>query len=267
MRLFRHSNRSISLSNNASHKFALQYTLSIYKSDSAYTFIPKNACSTLRFSVAKANGCIDNLEEVDWIHSNNQTFSITTEAAFKAKYKFVILRCPFSRLFSTYMDKMVNMDMQSWKYRNARRRSFHPHDLTFKTFLKDISVAPINTFDVHWKPQIDFLLYQTYDDIFCLENFQLAQITLKEKIDFDIYDTRSHLNHHISGAEQENSIEKPYEIPAVDLLVLKRSGRTPAAISMYNEELIDIVRKVYEKDIDLYMENFGLSPLMRNFIK
>ncbi|WP_373417475.1 sulfotransferase family 2 domain-containing protein, partial [Vibrio parahaemolyticus] len=73
----------------------------IYNSNSLYTFIPKVACSTMRYTVARENGCVTGLSQANWIHNNNQTFNATLSEALRTDYSFVILRCPFSRLAST----------------------------------------------------------------------------------------------------------------------------------------------------------------------
>ncbi|TAL45777.1 MAG: hypothetical protein EPN89_11775, partial [Methylovulum sp.] len=79
-RPFKYSSASyVNLSKNQQHQFAQGHALRIYNSNSIYSFIPKNACSTMRVSLAIANGCIadtDKLDELDfnWIHNNNDTF-------------------------------------------------------------------------------------------------------------------------------------------------------------------------------------------------
>ena len=96
------------LDSNVQHKFAAQHALNIYKSQSIYTFIPKCACSTMRLSLALANGLISDVKNYNWIHSNNSTFCANLSELVKAKFTFVILRNPFLRLASTYLDKIVN---------------------------------------------------------------------------------------------------------------------------------------------------------------
>lgn len=267
MRQFQYSKALMGLSNNSRHNFALNHTLAIYESNAAYTFIPKNACSTLRYSIAKANGCVDNINSIDWIHPNNRTFSMTTESAFKADYTFIILRCPFSRLFSSFMDKLVNMDIQSWQYRNARGRTFHPHDLTFDWFIKDLDKAPNHLWDIHWRPQVDFMVYTQYDDVFRLEDFTFVKETLKNKIGLTLYDTRPYLNHETSSLHSDPAIQSPSLMPALDLLNLKRSGKIPDVSKMFTNELVTIVRKFYTKDIDIYLKYFPPSPLMNKLLQ
>ena len=59
---------------NELYTFSLAYTLSIYPLDAVYTFIPKNACSALRYSIAIANGFLGDISDINWIHDNNRTF-------------------------------------------------------------------------------------------------------------------------------------------------------------------------------------------------
>ena len=51
------------LPQNIGHQFAARHALNIYKSSSIYSFIPKCACSTMRLSLAKANGLIDDVKK------------------------------------------------------------------------------------------------------------------------------------------------------------------------------------------------------------
>lgn len=101
------------LAQNHSHQLAQSHALCIYESDAIYSFIPKNACSTMRLSIARANGCIRKIKDFNWIHKNNSTFSASLSELAKARYSFVFLRDPFSRLVSVYFDKIVSRDPQA----------------------------------------------------------------------------------------------------------------------------------------------------------
>ena len=93
---------------NKMHAFSSSHTLSIYPIGAVYTFIPKNACSSLRYSIAVANGFLDGVEDVKWIHKNNQTFVSTQREVCIANYTFVVLRCPFTRIASGFLNKLVD---------------------------------------------------------------------------------------------------------------------------------------------------------------
>ena len=92
----------VPISQNDLFTFSSRYALSIYPIDAIYTFIPKNACSTLRYSIAIANGFLEDISEIEWIHSNNETFISTQREIALAKYTFVVLRCPYTRVASCF---------------------------------------------------------------------------------------------------------------------------------------------------------------------
>ena len=95
---------NVPISQNDLYNFSSRYTLSIYPIDAICTFIPKKACSSLRYSISIANGFIKDLDDIKWIHSNNQTFIATQREIVRAKFTFVILRCPFRRAASCFID-------------------------------------------------------------------------------------------------------------------------------------------------------------------
>lgn len=268
MRKFRFSNASkITLQKNPDHKFALNHTLEIFQQNAAYTFIPKNGCSTMRFTIAYENGCVETLDDIDWIHANNMTFSMTTSAAAKVSYTFVILRCPFERLYSAFIDKIVGLTNQAWNYHIAQGRKQSPYDITFDLFLKSLLKTPRRQMDIHWRPQSDFLLYQQYDDYFSLEDFGTVESVLKKKLNLNIIDTRSCLEHDSGRLEVDMTLEEPYNISALDLLILKRSGYKPDIIKMFNQNNIDIVKNIYKDDLHLYSTLFEPSQTMKKLLK
>jgi UDP:flavonoid glycosyltransferase YjiC (YdhE family) len=253
------------LSDNAAHNFALSQTMMIFGANACYSWIPKNACSTLQFSVARANGCISELEDINWIHPNIQSFRADTQTAFRADYTFAILRCPFERLYSAYMDKLVNFDMPAWKLYAGNQRRTHPHDLTFRGFVTGLAATKTNSFDMHWRPQSDFMLFKAYDDLFALENFDPFIATVKRRIGLEIVDTRQVIELDTSRAAVDDTIERPFDLPALDLLNLLKDGRRPAPRAMFDPEIVAAFKGVYKRDMSLYRRNFGASKLMDLF--
>lgn len=249
------------LAHNAAHKFASNHALCIYRPNAIYSFIPKNACSTMRLSLALANGCLDSEKDVSWIHANNGTFSASLRELVCAEYTFVILRCPFSRLASAYVDKIAGKEGAFWQLYNATGRTFDPDGLSFRAFVSLLEKPHFLNLNIHWKPQVNFLVYEKYDDYFCLEDFQQVEKTLLEKIDLKIVDTRNLIRH---GADQFTPIKQGNysDTPASKVAELKRSGHIPAPETLYDEELIARVGKIYREDIDLYLEKFGGASLL-----
>jgi hypothetical protein len=66
------------------------------------------------FKYTSANGCINGIGQGHWIHQNNNTFTPTLADAFAASYTFVILCCPFRRLASVFLDKLVAKEPTAW---------------------------------------------------------------------------------------------------------------------------------------------------------
>jgi hypothetical protein len=260
-RLFRYSHQSYcTLRTNKAHSFAQQHALNIYPSDAIYSFIPKNACSSLRTSLAIANGFIRDSSDFNWIHQNNNTFTANLSELAKAKYTFAILRCPFSRLLSVYLDKIVNRNNPAWGYVDLHNRTIDIEDITFEFFVKSMSKDRVKNADIHWMPQTHFLVYEDYDDYFALEEFEKATEVLKDKIGLDLVDARP-LTKHGSDGYRRLSKRKPYTRSPLELLEHKSQGFIPSIKTMYTDELVACVKKAYKTDIALYKRKIGPENL------
>ena len=168
-RTFKHSRSSnVALASNFTHQKALDHALQIFDSDALYTMIPKNACSTMRYSIALANGFIRHESGIDWIHQNNKSFAHSDRSGYRANFAFVIVRCPLSRICSAYMDKIVGGGIEAQVI--CETANFQPgkSNLSFKNFLK---IIPLGRANSHWVPQSFFLLFDNYDEYFCFERF------------------------------------------------------------------------------------------------
>jgi len=239
--------------------------MEVFSRGAVYSFIPKNACSTLRFSVAKANGVVSGLEDINWIHSNNQSFNVNTAQAARAPYSFVILRCPFSRLYSAFMDKIVGLDLPAWELRRAKGRSFEVYDLSFRRFIRVITDMASPKLDAHWRPQSAFLLYDHYDDMFAFEAFSKAIPKIEKAAGLQIIDTRQTLGHDAKRLTKTRELTAPMKLPALKLLNLKQKGSAPDPRDMFDAEMIKRIRSYYAEDFALYEAAFGPSELMKVF--
>ncbi|MFM7425893.1 MAG: sulfotransferase family 2 domain-containing protein, partial [Elainella sp.] len=254
------------LDRNQPHQFAASHALRLYHANAIYSFIPKNGCSSLRVSLAIANGCITDLKDFNWIHKNNATFKADLASLVTASYTFTILRCPFARLASVYLDKIVSRTPEVWQLRDSLKRTLEPEELTFKAFISALTQPTILKSNIHWQPQVDFLVYQQYDDYFCLENFSHAVKTLQEKINLTVIDARPLTKHGIDSLEKIEGNDFSSVSPA-EIQSLKSSGQCPSPRTLYNEELIDTVKTLFKADIDLYTQLFGRQNLMFSYKK
>lgn len=254
-------NSLANIKQNSQHNFAMSHSMMIYGKNALYSFIPKNACSTLRLSVAIENGCIEDVEQGNWIHANNQSFNATLGEALKVDYSFVILRCPFRRLASVFLDKFVSKEVDAWQYRNLLKREIELDDLTFRQFVMSLKKPMVLNSNIHWRPQAAFLIYKDYDDYFSLENFTYAVAQLKDKLDFNVVDARCLTNHGTDRYSMVDDVDYS-DMCAFDIALMKRSGQCPMHSAMYDDELIAVVKSLYKQDFQLYIDKFGEDNLL-----
>jgi len=247
-----HSN-GFKVSENKLYKFSSNHLLSIYPINAVCTFIPKNACSTLRFSIAIANGFIRDIKDVQWIHNNNGTFRASQREASVASYTFVVLRCPFTRIASCFLDKIVD-EIIFFNDKMGNKVNFN-----FYEFLLQIKSQQRIDREQHWRNQSDFLHYEKYDDYFSLELFSEA-ITSLEAQGFKVSDTRESIKHGISSL---NTLDGDFsKMKAEQIKKMKEKGSAPNYKSMFSREEIDLVKDIYKDDINLYKSHFGESKLL-----
>ncbi|PLX82830.1 MAG: hypothetical protein C0617_13235 [Desulfuromonas sp.] len=249
------------LADNQPHRFAMERALRIYRSNAIYSFIPKNACSTMRLSLALENGCIDDVRDYECIHENNKTFASDLDHLITANYSFVILRCPFARLASVYLDKVVGREPAGHKFARMAGEQGGVEEVTFDAFVRAMRNPEVKRGNVHWRPQGDFLVYKEYDDYFSVEEFPRAVRTLRAKIDLHIHDARGLTNHGLDKHELVDGDDFS-ALSAETIRAMKHSGRSPRPRCLYNDELHSIVNEAYAEDIALYIDLFGPKSLM-----
>ncbi len=253
------------LEKNEQHCFAARYALNHYSSNSIYSFIPKNGCTTMRYSFALANGCIQTPADFEWVHLNNRTFSASLRDLVCANYSFVILRSPYTRLASAFMDKLVPLKGSpvSSHLSNFIRTSGYPmaevEKITFRQFCQALENAEVLTADVHWRPQIDYLVYQDYDSYFRLECFDDAKAEIEHRTRILLHDAR-HLSRH--GTDQVTLItDKPFaDTPLKQLSEMKSAGIMPAHAALYDTTIRRQISHVFATDFELLKTKAPQAP-------
>jgi hypothetical protein len=252
------------LSNYSDLEFAIRHSLHIFNKDAIYTFIPKNACSTMRYSIALNNGFIRGIDEAHWIHTNNLTLTVKDiNILTNPKYSFVILRCPYQRLVSVFLDKFVKGGPIAIKFAKKYISEKKLEEISFQDFARKLEQLQGNfrAFDHHWRPQSDCLIYEKYDRYFAMEDFEAAVRTLEQDIDFKIHDSRQIIQHHTSNIRKAVNIQEPWLLNINQMRNLKAKG-LPSARDMYSQDLVNTVRKIYQDDIDLYTDKFEKQLLL-----
>ena len=253
-RLLRNARLEYSTVNqNELYTFSLEHALSIYPLDAVYTFIPKNACSTLRYSIAIANGFLGDISDINWIHQNNPTFISTQREASLASYTFVVLRCPYTRIASCFLNQVVDGKFNSYD-QMGNKLSGNFHD-----FLSVIKSQQRSERDQHWRNQSDFLHYERYDEYFSLESFSEVINSLGAR-GFTVHDTRAALKHDLSNMKRvDGDFSKTKQD---ELQKMKEEGYLPSYKSMFGDVEIELANDIYNDDINLYKSHFGDNWLL-----
>ena len=245
---------SSNLKTNQDHDFAIKHTLCHYKSNSICTWIPKNGCSNLRYSVSKENGAISNIDEIEWMHHNNDCFNATTKESLQADYTFIILRNPFRRLLSFFLDKLCHpQEEQSERsYQHAQEVFRFSENHSFLDFINYIWENPNSIYnDEHTRPQCDFLLYRQYDDYFALERSEEANQRIYERTGIRIDDVRDR-NSIFTSKGREYTQEITSTTQAIKIRNSLEKNKIPVIENMYSNEMIKKVASLYLQDILLY---------------
>lgn len=246
---------------NQKHQAAAAHALKIYKSGAIYTFIPKNACSTMRLSLAIANCCIPDASGIAWIHDNNETFRASLEDLVRADYTFVILRDPFARLASCFLDKIVGQARPASVLRDLVGQDLDLDQISFADFVGFLDDAEVLAGNMHWRPQTDFLIYDRYDDYFAVEDFTVATASIRARAGVEVVDARPLTEHGLDryrllSAELDHS-----RTPAGEIARLKRDGKCPDPRSLFTRPIVDLVARLYADDVVLFAEKTGLLTM------
>ncbi len=249
-----------SLDENEAHIFAQKKTLAHLRSNSICTWIPKNACSNLRFSIALENGFISSKNDIGWIHNNTETFYASNKELLKAEYCFVILRNPFKRLLSYFLDKLCHKKSASENdksYMGAQELFNVTDETTFEQIVSAIWNQPeLIEKDIHLIPQCDFLVYKDYDDYFQFEMYAELNSSLEKKLGLQIIDVRDFNTVHTSkGLKTSDAINHKNTVREINNHLKK--GEKPIPINMYTNEMTKKMGAIYFNDILLYAKKLN----------
>jgi hypothetical protein len=246
----------ITLARNPQHQLAAHHALRVFHSRSVYSFIPKNACSTMRLALAIENGCIPDASHIGWIHDNNSTFSADLEGLLTAEYTFVILRSPFTRLASTYLDKITGRWPDMWNLLAMGGYATDPDSLSFRKFVETICRPGVFRSNIHWRPQVDFLVYEEYDDYISYENFAFEKARIEERAGIHIVDARDKTRHgndrYTLVSDRSFCDATPFEIRT-----MRHEGLSPSHESLYDDAIRTVVANHYAEDLKLYEAVFS----------
>ena len=254
---------------NMQHLAAMRYTLMDFNSGAICSFIPKNACTNLRASFALSNGFISSLDDVNWIHKNNTSQNATELQIQNADYTFVVLRNPFWRIISCFIDKAVGdvNGNETDSYEICKDlHSIQESETTFEKFIENLyfNQALIQG-DLHLKRQGDFLVLTDYDDWLSVESYKSAATQIEESCGISLVDTRNSSSHTTFGFEKMHILNAG-ELTISELREIKSKNIIPKYESLYSEKTAFMVSSMYWSDIYLYILKIGMTSEIESLL-
>lgn len=206
-----------------------------------YSMIPKNACSTLRLSIAITRGFINDVSEYKWIHF---TWSKLRAERIRGLKSFVVLRNPFDRVASVFLNKLAYLRDETVE---NLPNSLGGDDISFSQFVRALQDPKTLQANVHWAPQYEFLFQplHRYDLVTTIHDidhvFEWAGL---QKVD-----ARPYTQH---GTDQFDTVSGDFfNVSAKELKTMMSRGQCPTYKGMYNCELRHIIGLTYKHDFNL----------------
>jgi len=288
------------LEDNEAWNFSRTHALAIWPLDAVYSFIPKNACSTLRYSIALSNGFLRDKNDVDWIHGNNDAFEASRRDIVCADYTFVILRCPWRRLASCFLSMIVS-DLLAISTNDVDDGGL-PEDFDPEAYLEmhdDVRLAgadPVahflefgraegrfyrleeNSPDISFARFVEIVSSQTRPqrnehwrnqcDFLIYEDYDDyfsveqfgAAVEALGRRGLAVHDTRELLHHDLGHFEPVEGCFA--NVPVSELRQMKAEGRLPSYRAMFDDACREIVRAAYADDIALYARHCDPRDLL-----
>ena len=263
------------------------HAIYIAPANAIYTFVPKNACTTLRYAAVVANASHDHQikervssQGFDTAMGEINNYIASPEQIASADYRFIVLRCPWSRLSSVFLDKVIGgkrtgrairLNAQAQRhstpvalglralYRTGILSYLDPTRFTFREFVNLISAPSGLEIDHHWTPQARFAL-DAYNDVFGMHDLEASFARITQATGMKIYDTRDlsgHATHRLKLLE-----DKCYaDTSMAELSKMKKEGYAPHHRAFYDTELQDWVKTLYKDDMDFYTHHLGSEGL------
>jgi hypothetical protein len=231
--------------------FALRHLYVYPRLGIAYTYIPKNACTSFKRTLGRAQGSL----APDAASAHEMTFrhwSSGLARYFGTDERIVVVRDPFDRVLSGYLNRFLMHEDAAADH--AMRTGLAetlgpgsvPGDVTFADFVEYLSRTPSRSLNEHWRPQSDFLV-GSYTRIIRFEHLREDTGFLADR-GLSLDEARGH-----STSTMRQDLGPGWaDRKARRLRRLRRhKGVLPTRENMYDERLHALVAERYAEDVEL----------------
>lgn len=230
-----------------------------------YCPIAKNACTSLKRAIVRAS-CIEMKEEVlsGCVHmmtdNHNTGIHLCEYPAEQINrilndnefFSFIVLRDPYERLRSAYVEKFVlnRMDGKQWAHTGPVIAAITGCDLdevnydvgiTFREFVEYIIKQPPRNLDTHWRPQFMYMAGVPYSHMYTIGELDKLERDYEKHTGLSLG-----LEHKNVSAPKTNWVKRK---DAVDMRSdeLYAIGNVSSG-SLHDETLLKLVRRYFALD-------------------
>lgn len=260
------------VSNNTNNSLFPEYTYLInHQYRFIYCPIYKVACSSFKKLIIKLNepekfqeiiSCLSGFQFHIYMDSAYSLFRYTTEEISQiwqdnTYFKFAIVRNPWNRLVSAYLNKFMQTSPKPFTLEVIKavydRQNLTPdydRSITFKQFIHYLVITEDKLLNGHWKPQYLFLGNNKFDFIGKFENLARDFQYIKQKLNLEL------------DLEWANKTEKTGNMDALKNYAdyypdsLRQLEQMPNYKSFYTPDLVELVRERYRNDVEMFDYEF-----------
>lgn len=172
------------------------------KLKAVYCGIPKNACTLFKTAWVKNSEEEDSFKRSGQnvhVYLNRRSRSLSANyllecLSSKEYFKFVILRNPFDRIVSGYLDKIAKhavpesfaQDVIQAVHRSLGKDFNLEKSITFSQFVDYLVSTPDNCLNDHWRPQSNFVLGVNFDLVAQFSSLESAISSIQKKLGITI---------------------------------------------------------------------------------
>ncbi|MCC0177659.1 sulfotransferase family protein [Waterburya agarophytonicola K14] len=245
-----------------------------------YCPIPKVACSSFkRFAVELSD--LENKQEVlnlppklfhayvdhnlsffaNYLHQRETAMALLDNPDY---FKFAIVRNPWDRLTSAYLNKFVkpiDIKQSSSPGKQVVEAYYQDKDLpvdysrgiTFKEFIEYLLTHQNKEIDGHWQPQSMFINQNKFDYLGRIETLGTDFGAIAEKIGVEA--NLGWANRSKRAEVKENILTEDYA--GYTPHQLRQLSQYPAYTEFYTPELLALVKQRYTEDVESFGYRFG----------